>query len=74
MNLFNPKMALNIYFLGIIVGGLAFLFGYNVFSSFFSANAYLIGASGGVSALLIFLSAYLPDKNIRFFNKFIKLF
>ncbi|WP_336128477.1 rhomboid family intramembrane serine protease [Mesoflavibacter sp. CH_XMU1422-2] len=73
MNLFNPKMALNIYFLGIIVGGLAFLFGYNVFSSFFSANAYLIGASGGVSALLIFISTYLPDKNIRFFTFNLKL-
>ena len=68
MNLFSPKMALNIYFLGIIVGGLAFLFGYNVFSNFFTGNAYLIGASGGVSALLIFISAYMPDKDIRFFT------
>ena len=31
LNLFRPKMALNIYFLGIIVGGLLFLFVYNVF-------------------------------------------
>ena len=73
MNLFNPKMALNIYFLGIIVGGLTFLFGYNVFPKIFNSNAFLIGASAGVSALLIFLCTYMPNKEIRFFTFNLKL-
>ncbi len=73
LNLFKPKMALNIYFMGIIAGGLTFLFGYNVIPSVFKGSAYLIGASAGVRALLIFLSAYMPDKEIRFFTFNLKL-
>ncbi|MGB6268242.1 MAG: rhomboid family intramembrane serine protease [Olleya sp.] len=73
LNLFNPKMALNIYFMGIIAGGLAFLFGYNVIPSVFASPAYLLGASAGVRAILVFLCAYMPDKDIRFFTFNLKL-
>ena len=71
LNLFRPKMALNIYLLGIIVGGLAFLFVYNVLPKGFIINAPpLVGASAGISALLIFLGAYMPETEVRliFFN------
>ena len=73
LNLFSPKMSLNIYFMGIITGGLVFLLGYNVFPNIFSANAYVLGASAGVRALLIFICAYMPNKDIRFFTFNLKL-
>ena len=37
------------------------------------ATAYLIGASAGVRALLIFLCAYMPNKEMRFFTFNLKL-
>ncbi|SDB46348.1 Membrane associated serine protease, rhomboid family [Flavobacteriaceae bacterium MAR_2010_188] len=74
LNLFNIKMALSIYFLGIICGGLAFLLVYNVLpTSMIHNSGPLIGASAGVRALLIFLCAYLPNNEVRFFTFNIKL-
>lgn len=73
LNLFNPKQGLNIYFLGAIVGGLLFLFGYNVFPNFFSSGNRLVGASAAVRALLIFLCAYMPNMELRFFTINLKL-
>ncbi|MFP4846454.1 rhomboid family intramembrane serine protease [Winogradskyella sp. PE311] len=74
LNLFRPKMALNIYFLGIIVGGLAFLFVYNVLPSRFLINtSSVVGASAGIRALLIFLGVYMAEKDVRVFMLNIKL-
>lgn len=66
LNLFKPKMALSIYFLGIIFGGLTFLLVYNVVPStvLYPVNG-LVGASAGVRALLIFLCAYMPQTEVR---------
>ncbi|MFC0605463.1 rhomboid family intramembrane serine protease [Winogradskyella pulchriflava] len=71
MNLFRPKMALNIYLLGIIVGGLAFLLVYNVLPSRLLVNTSgVVGASAGIRALLIFLGVYMSQTEVRliFFN------
>lgn len=66
LNLFKPKMALSIYFLGIIFGGLIYLLVYNVLpSSVLQSNNGLIGASAGVRALLIFVCAYMPQTEVR---------
>jgi membrane associated rhomboid family serine protease len=74
LNLFRPKMVLNIYLLGILVGGFAFLFVYNVLPEGFVVNAPpLVGASAGVTALIIFLGVYMPEKEVRFFMFNIKL-
>lgn len=74
LNLFRPKMALNIYFLGIISGGLAFLLVYNILPRGFIVNAQpLVGASAGITALLIFLGVYMPEKEVRFFTFNIRL-
>ncbi|WP_400078076.1 rhomboid family intramembrane serine protease [Winogradskyella sp. R77965] len=74
LNLFRPKMALNIYFLGIIVGGLAFLLVYNVFPRGFIINAQpLVGASAGINAMLIFLGVYMPETEVRVLVVNIKL-
>lgn len=70
LNLFDIKRFLNVYILGVILGGLFFVLGYNIFPAFFNMNAYLIGASAGASAVLIFICTYLPNQEVRvvFFN------
>ena len=70
LNLFDGKRFLNVYFLGVILGGLFFMVSYNIFPAFFEVNAALIGASAGVRAVLIFICAYIPNQEVRlvFFN------
>ena len=71
LNLFRSKMILNVYFLGIICGGLAYLAFANLMPiNFLGVNGVLVGASAGVSALLIFVAAYIPNTEIRLFNAF----
>jgi membrane associated rhomboid family serine protease len=71
VNLFRTKMILNVYLLGIICGGMAYLIMANLIpTDFFGAKGILIGASAGVSALLLFVAAYMPDSQIRLFNTF----
>ncbi|MBT8393226.1 MAG: rhomboid family intramembrane serine protease [Bacteroidia bacterium] len=73
LNLFNTKMALNIYFLGAIFGALLFMLGYNILPSFFNKGTLLVGASAAVRALLIFLCAYMPKMDVRIFTFNLKL-
>lgn len=70
LNLFGNQKFLNVYFLGVIVGGLVFLLSYNFFPTLLQSNTVLIGASAGVTAVLIFVCAYLPNQEVRllFFN------
>lgn len=70
LNLFDGRRFLNVYFLGVIFGGLFFMLGYNIFPAFFNVNAALIGASAGASAILIFICTYIPNQEVRviFFN------
>ncbi|WP_209399571.1 rhomboid family intramembrane serine protease [Pseudozobellia sp. WGM2] len=70
LNLFDGKRFLNIYFLGVILGGLLFLLSYNIFPTLVGINASLIGASAGVMAVLIFVCTYIPNQEVRliFFN------
>jgi membrane associated rhomboid family serine protease len=73
LNLFNTKMALNVYFLGAIFGALLFMLGYNLFPTIFNKGTLLVGASAAVRALVIFLCAYMPNMEVRIFTFNIKL-
>lgn len=73
LNLFSPKLALNVYFLGAICGGFLFMACYSLFPQVFIYGNRLVGASAAVRALLIFLCAYLPSQEIRFFTFNLKL-
>jgi len=70
LNLFDAQRFINVYFLGLMLGGLVFLLSYNVFPTLVNSNTALIGASAGVNAVLIFVCAYLPNQEVRviFFN------
>ncbi|MFT5215792.1 MAG: membrane associated rhomboid family serine protease [Glaciecola sp.] len=64
-NLFSIKTSLNIYFLGIISGGFAYLLTVALFPNFLNYASSLVGASAGVRATLIFLCAYMPHHEMR---------
>ncbi|MDT7829971.1 rhomboid family intramembrane serine protease [Pricia sp. S334] len=70
LNLFDGKRFLNIYFLGVILGGLLFLLSYNIFPALIGQRTALVGASAGVMAVLIFICTYIPNQEVRiiFFN------
>ena len=68
-NLFKQELSLKVYILGILFGGFAFVLVYNLFpSGILKTVGPLVGASAGVRAVIIFLCAYLPNKEVRFFT------
>ena len=73
LNLFESNSLLNVYFLGIIIGGLLFLFSYNFFPVFENSKPYMIGSSAGVMSLLIFMSTYSPYLEVRLILLNVKL-
>ena len=73
LNLFGPRKLMNVYFLGVMLGGLTFLLSYNVFPAFMGVQTALIGASAGVTAVLIFICAYIPTQEVRLFFFNVKL-
>tara|TARA_R110000868_G_scaffold14075_15_gene65801 strand:- start:232 stop:1098 length:867 start_codon:yes stop_codon:yes gene_type:complete len=70
MNLYGERKFINVYFIGLIFGGLIFLASYNLFPALLNHNNALIGASAGVAAVLIFVCTYTPNQEVRviFFN------
>ncbi|WP_421809766.1 rhomboid family intramembrane serine protease [Flagellimonas sp.] len=73
LNLFDNQRFLNVYFLGVIIGGIVFLLSYNIFPTLLNTNTALIGASAGVTAVLIFICAYIPNQEVRVIFFTIKL-
>ena len=69
-NFFGSRRFVNVYFLGVILGGAFFLAAYNIFPAFAESRSPLIGASAGVMAVLIYICTYSPNLPIRvfFFN------
>lgn len=70
LNLFSAQKFINVYFLGLITGGVVFLMSYALFPVFKGLYPPLVGASAGVMAILIFSCTYSPQLEIRllFFN------
>ena len=65
LNLFSEQQFLKNYLLGVLVGGLVFLIGYNLFPVFSGIYPPLVGASAGVMAVLIFVATYTPNQEVR---------
>ena len=73
-NLFNIKLSLNVYFLGIISGALAYMLAFTLFpNGILKSTGPLLGASAGVRAALIFLCAYMPNYEVRLIAFNVKL-
>jgi membrane associated rhomboid family serine protease len=68
-NLFKTNVSLKVYILGILSGAFAFVFVYTIYpSGILETVGPLVGASAGIRAIIIFLCAYLPHKEVRFFT------
>lgn len=72
-NFFGPRRFVNVYFLGVMLGGAFFLLAYNLFPAFYGSESPLIGASAGVMAVLIFVCTYIPNQEVRLFFFNLKL-
>tara|TARA_R110002020_G_scaffold472741_3_gene701166 strand:- start:188 stop:1075 length:888 start_codon:yes stop_codon:yes gene_type:complete len=70
LNLFTEKRFLTVYLLGAMAGGLLFMIGYNLFPVLINSRAFLLGASGAITAIMIFIATYTPNTEVRiiFFN------
>lgn len=73
LNLFSEKRLLTVYLLGAAAGGLLFALSYNIFPVFQNNYGYLIGASGAVTAIMIFIATATPNAEMRLFVWNIKL-
>lgn len=73
LNLFTEKRFLTVYLLGSLFAGLLFVISYNVFPAFETTQGYLLGASGAVMAIMVFIATYTPQATIRIFMFNLKL-
>ncbi len=73
LNLFTGKRLLTVYLLGALFGGLLFVIAYNLFPAFEQNRGFLIGASGAVTAIMVFIATYSPNTEVRIFTFTLKL-
>ncbi|MGB1451609.1 MAG: rhomboid family intramembrane serine protease, partial [Marinirhabdus sp.] len=73
LNLFQPRRFLTVYLLGAVFGGLFYVNCYNLFPVFHGSRSYLIGASGAVTAIMVFIATYTPNAQMRIFTFTLKL-
>ena len=66
LDFFSKKDFLIYYFLGIIIGGLVYLVSYNYFPALKHTNAYLVGASAGIMAIVIGIATKIPNYAMHF--------
>ena len=73
VNYFGDKRLLNVFFNGILFGGIIYIISYNLFPVFTGVSSKMIGSSAGVMAILFYITSYNPNHTIRFFFFNIKL-
>jgi len=73
LNLFPEKPFFNIYFLGVILGGITFLLSFSLFPAFQNSTPVMVGASAGVMAVFIFMATYSPEYRVQLFLLSVKL-
>ncbi|WP_299665541.1 rhomboid family intramembrane serine protease [uncultured Polaribacter sp.] len=62
---FTQKQALNFYILGTLFGGVFYLLSQNYFPLFDGMNTTLVGASAGISAIIMGITTYMPNYQIK---------
>ena len=66
LDFFSRKQFLAYYFLGIISGGLIYILSYNYLPALKTQETLLVGASAGVTAILIGIASHIPNYTLRF--------
>lgn len=66
LDYFTSKNLLSFYLLGTISGGFIFLLSYNYFPALRgSTSSILVGASAGVSAIIVGIATYIPNYQLK---------
>lgn len=66
LDYFTAKQLLNFYLLGTLFGGVLFLLSQNYFPVFEGRVYPLVGASAGISAIVIGVATYIPNYQLQF--------
>jgi membrane associated rhomboid family serine protease len=66
MDFFNSKQFITYYLLGIISGGLIYMASYNYLPALQTKETLLVGASAGVTAIVIGIASHIPQYALRF--------
>tara|TARA_R110002073_G_scaffold8207_1_gene45620 strand:+ start:67616 stop:68470 length:855 start_codon:yes stop_codon:yes gene_type:complete len=66
LDYFTAKQLLNFYILGTLFGGILFLLSQNYFPVFEGRVYPLVGASAGISAIVIGVATYIPNYQLQF--------
>lgn len=66
LDFFNSKQFLVYYLLGIISGGLIYILAYNYLPALKTQETLLVGASAGVTAIVIGISTHIPQYSLNF--------
>ncbi len=66
LDFFSKRDFLIYYFLGIVFGGVIYMLSYNYFPALKTNTAYLVGASAGVTAILVGLATKIPNYAMSF--------
>jgi len=62
---FSEKQALNFYVLGTLFGGIAYLVSYSYFPLFKGKVHTMVGASAGITAIVIGIATYIPNYQLQ---------
>lgn len=62
---FTQKQLLNFYILGTIFGGIAYLISYSYFPLFQGKTHVLVGASAGITSIVIGIATYIPNYQLQ---------
>lgn len=65
-NIFSQKQLLYTYVLGGILGGLLEIFAHSLFPAFALTSTTVVGASGGIMAILVAVAFYRPKTKVDF--------
>ncbi|MEN8186600.1 MAG: rhomboid family intramembrane serine protease [Bacteroidota bacterium] len=66
LSFFNKNQFLVYYFFGIVFGGIIFILSYNYLPALQTQKSILVGASAGVTAILVGLATRIPNYAMRF--------
>ena len=66
LDFFNSKQFLSYYFIGIFAGGLIYMLAYNYLPGLNTTETILVGASAGVTAIVVGIVSHIPQYALSF--------
>lgn len=66
LDFFNSRQFMVYYILGIVAGGLVYMMAYNYLPALKTKETILVGASAGVTAIVIGIASHIPNYSLHF--------